>query len=186
MKRLSVLFVALSIACVAPYASAGSLSIDPALKSGSLGESFALMVEGKGFTESIVGGGFNLHFNPAVLQLDSVAIDPIWEFAPKPGTVDNVTGTNTDASFNSFTTPRKGDFDIATLSFKAIGSGTSAITLTPSTTFVFSDVDANVVVPSFVDGSVQILAVPEPSIISMLLAGIAGLLLWRRKGRACT
>lgn len=141
----------------------------------AVGDVFNVSVVGQAFLAAIVGGGFNLAFNPAVLQLTGPAtIAPIWEFAPSGGILNNGAGTLTDVSFNSFVTPRSGNFDIATLSLQVIGMGNSPLTLSPSALFTFSDVQGNMVTPQFVNSGVSV--VPEPGAVALMLAGMALLL----------
>ena len=158
---------------------AQSLVINPSTKSVSLGDTFTLQVEGKGFATAVVGGGFGLSFDASVLKLNSVSIPAAWEFypptGPVTGTIDNVAGTLSDAAFTTFASPKSGDFLAATLTFKAIGPGTATVRLTPSVSFPFTDVDVNAVNPSFGSATINISAVPEPSSLALVLAGAGGL-----------
>lgn len=149
----------------------------------AVGDVFSVSVSGQGFTDTVVGGGFNLDFNPAVLQLQGPAvIAPIWEFVPSGGSVDNAAGSLRDASFNSFSNPRAGDFAVATLNFRAVGTGSSLLQLAPSAVFVFSDTLGNALAPDF--GSASVAVVPEPGSIAMMLGGLAALLPVLRRRRA--
>ena len=171
MKRFRAFLAAIAMLSAAATATAGSLIIQPPNTVVNIGDSFDLEVRGQGFLETIVGGGFDFTFDSTELQLTGVSIAPIWEFVPSGGTIDNVAGTLTDASFNSFANPRSGDFDVATLSFKALAPGLPEIALAASTLFVFSDVPGNEVTPLFGKATVQVLGVPEPSAVAMMLAG---------------
>lgn len=171
MKRFRAFLAAIALLSAAATATAGSLIIQPLNTVVNIGDSFDLEVRGQGFLETIVGGGFDFTFNGAALQLTGVSIAPIWEFVPAGGTIDNVAGTLTDASFNSFATPRSGDFNIATLSFKALAPGLSEIALAASTLFVFSDIAGNEITPLF--GKASVVGVPEPGTVAMMLAGFA-------------
>jgi hypothetical protein len=148
-----------------------------------IGDVFSVSVSGQGFADTVVGGGFDLAFNPAVLQLTGPAvISPSWEFVPAGGSVDNAAGTLRDASFNSFSNPRSGDFAVATLNFRAVGAGSSTLQLAPSSIFVFSDDLGNLLTPQF--GSANVAVVPEPGSVAMMLGGLAALLpLVRRRRR---
>jgi len=64
------------------------------------GASFEVLVSGTGFADPMLGGGFMLAWNPAVLNLDSVTINStVWEFARGGGVIDNTAGTLSDAYF---------------------------------------------------------------------------------------
>ena len=105
------------------------------------GASFAVQVRGVGFTDNVVGGGFNFSFNPLVVSLSSVVVNTaVWEFVSSPGTINNAAGTLVDVFFNSnrLVLPT-GNFDIATLNFTAIGEGSSALTLAASPDFPFAN-----------------------------------------------
>ena len=106
MKRFRVFLAGLAMLSAAATAAAGSLIVQPLNAVVNIGDIFDVEVTGQGFLETIVGGGFDFTFNGAALQLTGVSIAPIWEFVPSGGAIDNVAGTLTDASFNSFATPR--------------------------------------------------------------------------------
>lgn len=174
MKTFRTLLAALAAVLLSAVgvANAGTMSISPPNSEVWIGTIFNLEVKGTDFLETIVGGGFDLAYNGAALELLSVTIKPSWEFVPSGGIIDNAAGSLTDASFNSFTTPRSGDFDVATLSFRAIAGGLWNVALAPSAVFVFSDTSANAVTPLF--GSAEVLVVvPEPGMVAMTLAGLA-------------
>jgi hypothetical protein len=171
----------LSLSLVAAHA--GTLAIGSPGAPVQLGDAFSVSVTGLGFADLVVGGGFNLAFNPAVLQLEGPAmIAPIWEFVPAGGSVNNGAGTLMNASFNSFVTPRDGDFAVATLNFRAVGPGSSDMTLSPSAIFVFSDHLGNALHPDF--GAASVAVVPEPGSIAMMLAGLGALLPLVRRRRS--
>jgi len=175
-KHLSL---ALAASLCVGAVQAQSLVLTPSTKSVSLGDTFTLLVEGKGFATAVVGGGFGLSFDASVLKLNSVSIPAAWEFFPPTGPVtgdiNNVAGTVTDAAFTTFSAPKAGDFLAATLTFTAVGGGSSKVSLSASPTFVFSDVDVNTLEPSYGSATINVSAVPEPSSLALVLAGAGGL-----------
>lgn len=161
-------------------AQAQSLSVQPVDTAVTVGDTFTLDVQGSGFAKAITGGGFSLAFDPAVLKLDTVKIPAAWEFAPSTGLLDAMAGTVTDVSFNTFAAPKAGNFLAAQLTFTAIGGGSSAVSLSGSPIWVFSDVDANVVNVAFAPGKVNVSAVPEADSLTLMLAGLGCIGLMRR------
>jgi hypothetical protein len=174
MKTLNRLCTALALAALCSAASAaGSLVLAPVatnvtfIDNGVIdaGEMFSVEVRGNSFSENVVGGGFDMSFNSAVLTLSSVSINnALWEFAPSGGAIDNVAGTVTTASFATFSaTPPNGNFLAATLNFTAKAVGNSALTLAPSGIAVFASSAGDPIDVTFGSGSVNVAAVPEPA-----------------------
>jgi hypothetical protein len=183
MKTLQQLCAALALAGVACAAQAsGRMVITPSATSTTPGSSFSVAVSGADFTDQVIGGGFNLIFDPTLLSLDSVFIDASWEFARNGGLVDNASGTLSDAYFNTFTAPRSGDFAVATLTFTAKAAGSSLLVLANSPDFPFANVMAEVIDVSY--GTARVTAVPEPATWATLLAGVALLGARRRLARS--
>jgi hypothetical protein len=172
--------VALGLAAAAWAAQAGTMALTPASNPGmNVGDVLNLAVVGQSFAESITGGGFNLSFDPAMLRLDSVSIDAGWEFLPSGGLIDNASGTLSDASFNTFGVAKSGNFNIGTLAFTVIGTGSSMVLPGASATFVWSDSLGNLVVPEFAGASVT--AVPEPGTYALMALGLAAVGFMRRR-----
>ncbi len=153
--------------------AAGSLLVGPANTAVSPGDSFVLQVRGSAFTDDVVGGGFNLSFDPAVLSLTSVSVDTVvWEFVSSNGQIDNVMGLLSDVYFNSFRAVLPtGDFNIATLQFTALAGGNSLVQMSASPSFPFADDLGEVIAVSFGGANVAVSAVPEPNTWALWLAG---------------
>ena len=182
-RRNTLSALAVASALFAGAASAGTLQISPASSVAAIGDILNFQVDGSGFAETVVGGGFNLSFDPTVLQFTGGSIAGIWEFVPSVGTVVNqsaVLSTLTDVSFSSFANTITGNFAVASLSFKAVGEGRSALTFAPSAVFDFSDSLGNLLTPTMLGGSVLV-PVPEASTLAMTLAGML-LLMGLRRG----
>jgi hypothetical protein len=137
----------------------------------SIGDVFNVSITGAGF-EPVIGGGLNVSFGAGLLELLAVTIDPAWSFWTDAGTIDNAAGTLTDAYFNVWG-QKSGDFGIATLQFKALAAGQSAITLAPSEIFDFSTPMGETPAINLLGSNVQINSpVPEPGSWLLLLGGL--------------
>lgn len=164
-------------------AQAQTVSVLAPLTTANVGDSFTLSVQASGFPEYIYGGGYNLAFDPSILRLDAITIPAAWEFTRSTGLLDATSGTVSDIYFNTFAAPVKGDFLTATLSFTALGGGSSQVSLSASSDFPFGDANANAVNVAFNAATVTVTAVPEPGSFSLVLTGLAavGALMRRRR-----
>jgi hypothetical protein len=169
-----VAFTLLMLGCT--MAHAATVYLDPLTQSALIGNTLSVALKGQDFTQTIEGGGVNLRFNPAVLQLNSVAVDTTtWEFFTTPGTINNAAGTLTDLTFSSFA-GRSGSFSIAQIIFQVTGLGTSPLTLTESQLNPFSSGGALLNPPVvFIPATIQVTAVPIPAAIWLLLSAMGGL-----------
>jgi hypothetical protein len=161
-------------------AQAATVYLDPLAQSSTIGNTVSVALKGQDFTQTIEGGGVNLSFNPAVLQLNSVAVDTTtWEFFTTTGTINNTAGTLTDLTFSSFA-GRSGSFSIAQLIFQTTGVGISPLTLTESTLNPFASGGALLNPPSgpqgvsFTNANIQVTAVPLPAAIWLWLSAMGG------------
>ena len=143
--------------------------------------SFILQVLGTDFTDIVVGGGFNLTYDPNVLTLDGVAINTaLWEWLPSGGhEVPPGSGNLKNASFSSFVNSAIGDFLVATLAFTARAPGTSTLTspltLSASSVFEFSNLEGGDIAVNFASKpfSVTVSAVPLPPTVWLFASGLA-------------
>lgn len=166
---------ALCVALACASVQAQRVVLDPIELTVAPGETFSLNLQAEDFANAILGGGFELTFDPGVLRLDSVAIPASWEFARSGGLIDNASGTLGNAYFATFSNPVAGDFKLATLNFTAIGVGQSKVTPLPNALQPFvEDLSVEVVTPAYEFATVTV-AVPEPGSIALVLAGCLAL-----------
>lgn len=186
LRKFTLTALALASLCTTAAAS-GSLVIAPGVSSVTAGDSFAVQVRGSSFTDNVVGGGFSLSFDAALLSLSSVVVDAAeWDFNRSPGTIDNVGGMLSNVWFNAFADPLPtGNFQVATLNFVAKAAGTSTLALMGSPDFPFANDLVEVVSVSYGTGRVDIAAaVPEPATWASLALGLALLPMVRRRMRS--
>ena len=152
---------------------AATVTLSPPSSTVPLHANFSLSLDGQGFDTGLDGGGVNLAFDHNVLNVTSVSLDPIWNFFTSPGTTNNGTGTVSDIVFVSASIPPpSGNVHIGSISFDAVGTGTSPLTLTESTVNPFAVGGATIPV-TFEKASVTV--VPEPATGWLLLIGLGGL-----------
>lgn len=184
MKALQTLAAAIALAGIASAAAAaGNLVVSPAATQAQPGDLVVVDIRGAGFTDNVIGGGFDLSFNAAVLSLTSVVVDNVeWDFLTNPGTIDNAAGTLTGVWFNAFAAPLPtGSFAIARLSFSAVAEGFSALNLAANASFPFVNDAVELIAITYGSGGVAVTAVPEVPIWAAMALGLAALPWLRRR-----
>lgn len=166
-------FAVVSAVCLAaiglPAQAASVELVGPVTSKIMVGDTFMVSVKGFDFL-GLDGGGADLSFSSG-LELLSVAVDPAWDFFSLSGDIDNMAGTLSGLSFNVWG-PKSGNFDIASLTFRAKAAGAADIDLLPSVAWPFG-LDGAIVDVGLVGTQVQITSsVPEPAAWAMLLAGV--------------
>ena len=164
-------FLATVLATTALWAQAQTVSISDPAAPVTVGDTFTLDVFGKGFTDKIYGGGYDISFDASKLSLASITRPAFWELGGPDAIIDNTLGTATEVNFNTLS-PRNGDFLTATLTFKAIGAGPVVISLTESPFFPYGNEAFEPVPVNFTSTSFNVAAVPEPESVLMVLAGL--------------
>lgn len=181
-RILSNALAAMALTAAAFGAQAQTVQLIPSATEVKVGDTFTVDIQGLGFPDKIFGGGYDLAYSTGLLDLVSISIPGIWEFAVSEGTQDEAAGTVKDVFFNTFSNPRAGDFLTATLTFKATGTGAASIDALPSAFFPFGNEFAEAVDVTYLGTSVQV--VPEPGTWALVLGGlaVAGALRRRRAG----
>ena len=155
---------------------AATVGFDPNPKQASVGEVFTVDIVGSEFTieQPLAGGTFDIGFDSTYVQINSVSIDPHWDFLPQGGepTDGNVwIGVAFDAFVND---ALAGDFTIATVNLTALSEGLSEIVILDSQLFSPSER----LFPDLPPGAV---VVPVPAALWLFGSGIIGLIGVARK-----
>jgi len=124
------------------------------------GSTVSLTLVGSNFTNGLLGGGVDLQFNSAVMDLESVSVNSsVFDQTPgngfSPVVITNTGGvdsTATGVDFAAFINPTPvGTFDIASFQFLVEGSVGSSTNLTLSADccgFAFTDGSFNTLTPN--------------------------------------
>ena len=102
-----------------------------------VGDVFSVDIAMSNFPTS-EGGGVTVKFDASMLNVTDVTINKgSWNFVNKVGSIDNSTGVISDILFSSYQGVT-GDSQIATITFSAVASGSSQVTLEGSSINPFS------------------------------------------------
>ena len=161
------------------HASAATIGWGSAPATIYAGDSFSLNITGSGFTSNVDGGGVNFTYDKNILNVTSVTIDEIvWDFGGagiSTGSIDNGAGTANGIMVNTFSTVI-GSFDVATIQFQAIGSGTSALNLTEYALNPWAS-GGSLIDPIMASNSLTVLqSVPVPAAVWLFGSGLIGLI----------
>lgn len=190
LRHTALAFVAATAAHTAQAQATVSVLIAPSVTNVAVGDSFSLTVYGKDLLEAFTGGGFDLSYDATRLTLNSIGINGgFWNAARSAGLHDPASGTVSDIFFNAFpaVAPRADTtLDFATLSFTAKAAGSALVQLIEERNLAFSYLTSEEALPvSFGSATVNISAVPEPTSLALLFAGVAvvaGVARQRRQG----
>ncbi len=177
MNTLSRLMCSLTLLC--GQASAATISWGTAPATINVNDSFLLNITGSGFTSNVDGGGVNVSFDSSIFNVMSVSIDEVtWDFGGagiSTGSIDNNVGTVEGIMVNTFGSV-SGSFNVATIQFLAVGSGTSVLSLTEYALNPWAS-SGSPINPIMVNSSldVGITSVPVPAAIWFFGSGLLGL-----------
>lgn len=163
----------LATALSATTAQAQSIILSPSASTIDVGDTVSVDLKGIGFTDATFGGGYNLSFDPSVVELVSFSIPSRWEFFRSSGLLDAASGTVTDVSFNTFS-PIGGDFLTGTAVFRGVSAGFSAIDVKPSELFPFAKAGGDTISVAFNGAGITVSTVPEPDSLALLMVGVLG------------
>jgi len=185
MKTLISGFVLLLLSM--GHANAATVGFSPSSPTAGIGQSFSIDIVGN-FTllETIEGGGLDLAFDAAVVNVTNVTVNTtLFDFYSLSGTIDNSSGAVSDIIFNTFA-GASGNFLIATVDFTALTAGSSGLSLSESFLNPFSSASAGAsLMVDFQPGNVTVTAVPLPAALGLMMCGLAPFgWLMRRNRRA--
>ena len=129
------LTVALLIA-VAGAQAAPKLAFSPDKQKAAVGEHISVQVEIQE-ADSVDGGGFDLVYDPALIEIVSVSFDDRWEFKTVPGQVDAQAGRVNGVAFATYS-PVSSSVRIATVTVKTLSKGHAVMKTRRSSKFPFA------------------------------------------------
>ena len=166
---------------------AAVVSFDTDMLTVSPGDNFTLTVQGSDFP-GIMGGGLNFDFDSSILQINQVTINQsVFEFyignGIEEGELDHASGMLSNTAFNTFA-GAAGNFDIMTIYFTALAEGTSQLSISESSIWVFSDIYGNAIGGdiTYASADISVTAVPLPGALWLFGSGL--LVLFKVKRRA--
>lgn len=184
MKKRLILIFTLLVLCglLQPQpASADSILSVSAPSSVSLGQTFAVTVDITGAAD-LYAYQFDFAFDPSILSVSNLSEGSFLQNAGAtlfvPGSIDNVAGTvsNTADTLQTAISGANGSGILVTFDFTAIGTGSSAVTL--SNLFLL-DSNLSSLTGTTQGGSISVggnTTVPEPSSVALLLIGLLAVL----------
>lgn len=170
MKFLTLTCLCVFVLMAGPvFGATVDVDATPSTSTVNLNDVFDISIAANyGGPATLAGGSLSVSFDPAVLQVVSVTVNPaISDIGSASGTIDNVAGTIDTIGFSSFFGV-SGSFEIATISLQAVGLGSSNVVLSdpmdPVFTWTNFDFGAgpfgDAVDPNFSNAAVAVVPVP--------------------------
>jgi len=153
------------------------------------GDVFSLTVSGSDFTTPLDAGGINISFEGAIIQAAPLAelpngvtaqvvLDPLWDVDSPRAPVINDNSIE-DIFFFTSGFDAVGNFDIATIWFKAVNEGTSPIEFAESQLNPFAGGGSALAV-DLINSTVEVQVIPVPAAVWFMASGLLGLVSIRR------
>lgn len=184
--RLVMILLAVMASTIRPADAIPLISIQPLVSDQGVGAVFDINIDASSVTD-LFAFQFDIGFDPAKLAAVGIAEGPLLAGGGStffiPGTIDNTAGTisfTADALIGAIAGVSGGG-TLATISFSALSTGTSALGLSGVVLLdsAFSPIDSDIG-----DATVNITSVPEPSSLLLFGVGIVGMgALSPRRGR---
>lgn len=172
MKIIITLCVFLFSGCI----SAANITWGSASSNVSSGDVFTIDIVGTGFISNVDGGGVGFAYDSAVLNVQSISIDEsVWDLGAgiRQGVIDNALGEVNGISVNAWSSV-SGSFSVASVTFMAIGTGESALSLFDWSTNPWAS-NGQLINPVYTSATVSVSSVPLPASFWLFATGILGL-----------
>jgi len=142
----------------------------------TLNDVFSVDVIGVNFINNVDGGGVNIGFDSSVLNVLLVSInETVWDFGGSgisTGTIDNATGAVSGVMVNADSNV-SGDFVVASIQFRVVGNGSSALSLTEYALNPWAS-GGSAINPAFVNETFS--TIPVPAAVWLFGSGLIGLI----------
>ncbi len=174
MKNIKIIIAVITI-LFSGHLSAATITWSSSTTNVNVNDVFTIDITGTNFLSNVDGGGVNFSYDASVLNVVSISInESVWDLGAgiSTGIIDNITGTVGGISVNAWSDVI-GNFSVATITFQAISSGSSDLSLSEWGFNPWAS-NGNIINPDFVNATVQV--VPVPAAIWLFGSGLIGLL----------
>jgi len=183
-RTIYISFITLLISLAWTNVNAGVVIINPDITQVELNDIFTVDIDAQGFTEAVDGWGMDVNWDTSFLTLESANVNTtLWSFTNSSGDSSTV-GSLLNIGGSQFGA-ETGDFNLATLTFRAIGTGSTDIRLSITDdvldAFRWSSGGFIALPNGTVNGTVEISSVPLPAGVWLMLTGLSTLLIGARR-----